>query len=97
MATMLRHTPTGDLYPYNSDLARRDDMVEYVPPPEGSVEKSVEVEEIEEIVAEPVKPALVKKTKKAAPKAAPKAKPASEPVTKELDFGDLSDELDELK
>lgn len=27
----LRHTATGDIYPFNPDLALRDDMVEYVP------------------------------------------------------------------
>ena len=30
----LKHVPTGDLYPYNSDMAMRDDMVEYIPEPE---------------------------------------------------------------
>jgi len=39
--TLLRHTPTGDLYPYNDSLARRDDMVAYTPPPEGAKEEPV--------------------------------------------------------
>jgi len=56
MASFLRHTPTGDLYPFNENLAMRDDMVSYVPPPEGSVEAAVEVKEEEEIVIQPVKP-----------------------------------------
>jgi hypothetical protein len=30
MSAFLRHTPTGDLYPYHESLARRDDMVEFV-------------------------------------------------------------------
>jgi hypothetical protein len=47
---LLRHTPTGDLYPYNADLARRDDMVAYTPPPEGSIE-SAAVVELEETTA----------------------------------------------
>ena len=29
----LKHVPTGDLYPYNADMALREDMVEYVPDP----------------------------------------------------------------
>jgi hypothetical protein len=47
---LLRHTPTGDLYPYNADLACRDDMMAYTPPPEGAVETAVKVQE-EEVVA----------------------------------------------
>jgi hypothetical protein len=30
VSAFLRHTPTGDLYPYHESLARRDDMVEFV-------------------------------------------------------------------
>ena len=30
MSALLRHTPTGDLYPFHESLARRDDMVEFV-------------------------------------------------------------------
>ena len=55
MASFLRHTPTGDLYPYNENLAMRDDMVAYVPPPQNSVETPIEVKEEEEIVIQPVK------------------------------------------
>ena len=64
MPTMLRHTPTGDLYPFNPDLARRDDMVQYTPPPEGAVEEPVQVEEVtEEIVVEAPKPKIVQPVK----------------------------------
>jgi hypothetical protein len=41
MAKLLRHVPTGDLYPINAELMRRDDMVEYIPPSE-----EVEVEPV---------------------------------------------------
>jgi hypothetical protein len=61
--TYLRHTPTGDLYPYNSDLARRDDMVQYTPPPEGAVESAVEVQEEEEVVIKTVQPVKAAKPK----------------------------------
>lgn len=65
MAAYLRHTPTGDIYPFNDNLAMRDDMVAYVPPPEGSKEVPIQVEEIEEeIVIKPVQPVkAVKNTK----------------------------------
>ena len=75
MSQLLRHVPTGDLYPYNENLTRRDDMVEYIPPPEGGVDKP--------------KPKPKPKAK------AKKAEPAPE-AQEELDFGDLSDELDTL-
>jgi hypothetical protein len=83
MTTMLRHTPTGELYPYNADLARRDDMVAYTPPPEGAVETPVEKPKPK------AKPKVVKQAKKA---------PEPEPeVNLDDDFSDLADELDELK
>lgn len=85
MATMLRHVPTGDLYPLNEHLVRRDDMVEYIPPPEGATEKRTEAAVEEEVVISKPKPKA--KAKKAEP--APEAQ-------EELDFGDLSDELDTL-
>ena len=53
MSQLLRHVPTGDLYPYNENLIRRDDMVEYVPPPEGGVDKPKEVAVEEEVVIKP--------------------------------------------
>jgi hypothetical protein len=87
---LLRHTPTGDLYPYNADLARRDDMVAYTPPPEGSIESAAVVELEEEIVVAPVK---VKA------KAAKSRKKAPVPEDEDLNsmFGDLADELDEMQ
>jgi outer membrane biosynthesis protein TonB len=81
MTTMLRHTPTGELYPYNADLARRDDMVQYTPPPEGAVETPVE---------KPKPKAKVVKQAKKAPEPEPE-------VDLDDDFSDLADELDELK
>jgi hypothetical protein len=71
MTTLLRHTPTGELYPYNPDLARRDDMVQYTPPPEGAVESAVEVQEEEEIVVQPVK--IAQPVKRTITKSKPKA------------------------
>ena len=85
MSKLLRHVPTGDLYPYNENLTRRDDMVEYIPPPEGATEKRTEAAVEEEVVISKPKPKA--KAKKAEP--APEAQ-------EELDFGDLSDELDTL-
>ena len=67
MASFLRHTPTGDLYPYNENLAMRDDMVAYVPPPQNSVEAPIEVVEEEEIVIQPVKAAQPVKLPKELP------------------------------
>ena len=87
MSQLLRHVPTGDLYPYNENLTRRDDMVEYIPPPEGATEKRIEAVVEEEVVISKPKPKPKPKPKKAAP--APEAQ-------EELDFGDLSDELDTL-
>lgn len=67
MTTYLRHTPTGDLYPFNDNLARRDDMVAYTPPPEGGVETPAQVAKVEEeLVVKPVQP--VKVAKKSATK-----------------------------
>jgi hypothetical protein len=63
MSKLLRHTPTGDLYPYNENLVRRDDMVEYLPPPEGAVEKPV----IRAVEEEVVKPAPKPKADKGLP------------------------------
>ena len=64
MTTYLRHTPTGDIYPFNDNLAMRDDMVAYVPPPEGSKEAPIQVEEVtEEIVVEAPKPKIVQPVK----------------------------------
>jgi hypothetical protein len=83
MATMLRHVPTGDLYPLNEHLIRRDDMVEYIPPPEGATEKRTEAAVEEEVVISKPKPKA--KAKKAEPEA-----------QDDLDFGDLSDELETL-
>ena len=51
----LRHVPSGDIYPYNADMALRDDMVEYTPPPEGGKDKPVEAKVEEELVIKPTK------------------------------------------
>ena len=55
MSALLRHTPTGDLYPFHESLARRSDMVEFV--------AEAEVEEVA-----PVAPKATRKPR--APKAA---------------------------
>lgn len=31
MTAMLRHTPTGNVFPMNAELAKRDDMVMFTP------------------------------------------------------------------
>lgn len=33
MAAFLKHEPTGTIYPFNPDLAKREDMVAYTPEP----------------------------------------------------------------
>ncbi len=88
MATLLRHVPTGDLYPINENLARRDDMVEYIPPPEGGVESKPEVAADDEVVIASAKP-----KSRARPKAKTEKKPAPEPEADGDDLGDLGDEL----
>ena len=93
MATMLRHVPTGDLYPLNENLARRDDMVEYIPPPEGGVESKPEIAADDEIVIAPVKPKSRAKSR-AKPKAKAEKQPDPEPEVDDDDLGDLAAELD---
>lgn len=36
---LLKHEPTGKIYPYNPDLAKREDMVAYKPEEEAAVEE----------------------------------------------------------
>jgi len=40
MQKLLRQKTTGSVYPWSKDLAKRNDMVEYVPEPKAAKEKA---------------------------------------------------------
>lgn len=95
MATMLKHIHTGDVYPMNSDLARRHDMEQFIPVDEQFAEAAEE--------AAPKKRATGSRKAKPAPKAKPraKAKPAPKaaaPVAEveEPTIGETLDDAGEL-
>ena len=69
MPTMLRHIPTGEVYPFNADMAMRGDMEQFSTEEEKAPEQlPLEMEEpVVEEKPKPVQPVKVSKKPKDEP------------------------------